>query len=334
MGSRFYRNNRPDNPPSRILITKFDRLGDFFLLIPFLQQLLKRNIEIVLISPLVNKQIVDQLSIPITFIPFDNSSIKKFSEQLDFVRNTSFSHALNLSMNVWGGFLTNQSKSGIKIGLLQETEHYVYKGAKLFYDKMLSYAPDTHSFDVLSRVFQQVCGSADFTPCIETRTADNGWILIHPFASWKPRQWPRFFELIEHLVNSNYKVRIIGTSNEYQNLSIPDKLKNNLSVSLKVLSSVDDLLEQIEQCKAFIGNDSGPAHFAALTGKPTTVIWGPGYFQRIHPVGKNVHFCILPVNCRPCRQKGDTCKAGNNICLQNITVEMVMEKFENSLTHI
>jgi len=279
----------------------------------------------------MNKEVIDHLQIPVSFIPFDNSSIEKFSELLRFVREMPFSHAINLSMNIWGGFLVNQSKSAHKIGLLQEREHYVYKGAKLFYDKILSYPPDTHNFDVLCRVFGEITGEDRFFPLIEKKTTDNGWIVIHPFASWKPKQWPKFFELMENLTEQNYKVKVIGTPKEYQDFIVPKNLQNNPSVSFTVLSSVKELMEQIDSCTAFIGNDSGPAHYAALIGKPTTIIWGPGLFERIHARGKNVHFCIVPVNCRPCRQKGVTCQRGNNICLQNVTVEMVLEKFESSL---
>lgn len=331
VSSRFFLRNRPDDSPKRILITKFDKLGDFFLLIPFLQQLVKQDFEIVLISPVIHKEIIDHLAIPVTFIPFNKSSIKDFAGLLKFVRNTSFSHSLNLSMNIWGGFLVNQSKSRQKIGLLQELEHYVYKGANLFYDKSLSYPTDTHNFEVLRRVFEEVSESVEFSPCIEAKSLDDGWIVIHPFASWQPRQWPRYFDLIDMLVSREYKIRVIGTQKEYQSIVIPEKIRCCPSVSFEILSSVGELLNQIEQCRAFIGNDSGPAHYAALIGKPTTVIWGPGFFERIHPKGKNVNFCISPVNCRPCRQKGKSCMAGNNSCLQNISVDMVMEIFENSM---
>ncbi len=330
--SRSFRENRPDISPNRILITKFDRLGDFFLLVPFIQQLQNKGIEIVLISPPINKEVIDHLNIPITFIPFDNSSVGRFSELLKMVRETSFSHAVNLSMNVWGGFLVNQSKSTQKTGLLQETEHYVYKGVKLLYDNILSYSPDTHNFDVLSKVFTEITKVKEFSPRINTETAANGWVTVHPFASWKPRQWPRYFELTGKLVDRGYKVRIIGTPNEFNSLDIPDNLQSNPAVSFKALSSVNDLMDQIDQCSAFIGSDSGPAHYASLVGKPATIIWGPGFFERIHPMGKNVHFCIVPVNCRPCRQKGPVCQRGENICLKEITVEMVLEKFENNLS--
>lgn len=327
----FYRNNRPEDSPNRILITKFDRLGDFFLLIPFLQQLLNKGIEIFVVSLPQNKEIIDHLKIPVTFFPFDNSNHSNFKKLLSVVRKTPFSHAFNLSMNIWGGFLVNQSNSTHKIGLLQEREHYVYKGASLFYDKILSYAPDTHSFNVLVSVFRELSGLIDFNPSIENEFTVKEKIVIHPFASWQPRQWPHFLSLIDSLIAKGYKVEILGTSKELSDYTVPDHFRNNPELCIIKLSSIKELLNHIDQCKAFIGNDSGPAHYAALLGKPVTVIWGPGYFERIHPIGKNVQFCMLPMTCRPCRQNGKTCKRGDNICLQDISVEMVIEKFEKSI---
>ena len=70
-----------------------------------------------------------------------------------------------------------------------------------------------------------------------------------------------------------------------------------------------------------------PAHYSALIGKPTTVIWGSALLERIHPVGKNVQICVIPVPCRPCRQKGKVCSQGNNKCLENIGVELVLKSF-------
>jgi ADP-heptose:LPS heptosyltransferase len=110
-----------------------------------------------------------------------------------------------------------------------------------------------------------------------------------------------------------------------------ENINANPQVSKIDLISIDELMTEIETSMAFIGNDSGPAHYAALIGKPTTVIWGPGYLERIHPIGKNVQICIIEANCRPCRQKGDVCKNGKNNCLVDISVDKVMEYFKKTI---
>lgn len=333
VASLFLRHNRPENRPDRILITRFDGLGDFFLLIPFLQKFVNDKIEVVIISPPLNKETIGHLNIPVTFIPFQNSSVKEFSKLLQYVRTNAFSHAFNLSMNIWGGFLVNQSKSMVKVGLLQEREGYVYKGATLFYDKILNYPSKTHNFDVLNNVFSEIQDSNPCKPEISVSSVPGEWIVIHPFATWKPRQWPGFASLIEALLGQEHKVKVIGTLKEHNSFTLPVQYQDNPVFSRVILSSVNELMSEIDQCKAFIGNDSGPAHYAALIGKPATVIWGPGFFERIHPVGTNVHFCISPADCRPCRQKGETCKNGESICLQNITTDMVIKSLEESLNH-
>jgi heptosyltransferase-2 len=88
---------------------------------------------------------------------------------------------------------------------------------------------------------------------------------------------------------------------------------------------------EIENAGAFIGNDSGPAHYAALIGRPTFVLWGPGNYERVRPLGRNVHVFKKELPCRPCRQRGDRCIRGTNECLQMIGVDEVFETFRKKV---
>jgi ADP-heptose:LPS heptosyltransferase len=231
-------------------------------------------------------------------------------------------------MNIWGGFIVNQSFSSVKIGLLQEREHYVYKGAALFYDKLLNYNQSMHTFDVLQRVFTDTMALTDTSPLISLPETDNhGYIAIHPYANWKPRIWPYFKELIAQLLDRNITIHLLGTSKEH---SVNTWLREipDIRLSVVTLLSIDHLMAEIDHATAFIGNDSGPAHYASLIGKKTIVIWGPGFFERIHPVGCNVTFCKVAIDCRPCRQKGDACLRGDNECLKKIIVDDVLAVFD------
>lgn len=325
------RNRRPKGVQKQILITRFDGLGDFFLLLPFLQNLLENNYKIVCVGNSPSEQILVHLNLPITFLPLKNKNVKEFATLLQKVKSMDFDYAFNLSMNVWGGIIVNQSRSTKKIGLLQEREHYVYKGANLFYDTVLSYPPSTHSFEVLQNVFADTLKASSANQLITTTIKNDQTIVIHPYANWGPRQWPHYLELVNVLLNNGHRIKIIGTEVEHRGNLWLDKLSTSPQVIKVNLTSIDQLMTEIETSLAFIGNDSGPAHYAALIGKPTTVIWGPGYLERIHPVGKNVQICVIEAKCRPCRQKGDVCKNGKNSCLENISVEMVMECFEKTI---
>jgi ADP-heptose:LPS heptosyltransferase len=325
----FKKRNRPKSTSRNILIAKFDGLGDFFILIPFFEMLHKNNYKIFCISHHTNSQVITHLHLNITFIPFKNSNLQEFRNLLNFVRTTDFEASYNLSMNIWGGILVNQSRSKLKIGLVQEKEHYVYKGANLFYDNTKSYTPSTHSFDVLQKVFTSTLNIQETVPVIHSEHNNSDYIVIHPYAKWPPRRWPRFPEFITELLAQNKQIRIIGTAKEHTEIDWPSSIKCNKGCQFITLDSVDHLMSEIDNCSIFIGNDSGPAHYAALTGKPTLVLWGPGYFERIHHRGANVQICMTQIDCRPCRQKGDICQRGKNECLLNISVSMAFDSLSS-----
>ena len=50
--------------------------------------------------------------------------------------------------------------------------------------------------------------------------------------------------------------------------------------------NVTELIAQIDRAGAFIGNDSGPGHLAAICGVPTFTLFGPQlpeWFAPLHP---------------------------------------------------
>ena len=75
-------------------------------------------------------------------------------------------------------------------------------------------------------------------------------------------------------------------------------------------------------------------HLANLYGKRTIILWGPGSYERIHPIGGNNRILIREIDCRPCRQyiTEDHCERGTNECLQRITVEDVIAEADRLLS--
>ncbi|MBD3320656.1 MAG: hypothetical protein GF350_06135 [Chitinivibrionales bacterium] len=316
---------RKTPPPSarNLLIARFDGLGDFFLLVPHLQALAEKGFQITCIGPAFQKRICTYLSLDITCIPFVPGSFHELSQTVLEVQKQSFSHAFNLSMNAWGGIIVNRSFSAAKTGLLQEKEHYVYKGARLFYNKTESFDPTMHGFNVLTSVFANAIGDYSATPRIHRPHTDTGTVLIHPYANWKPRMWPGFPALIQRLAGDGIELKIIGTKDEHESSPATREVSHKVNCSIVTLDSIEHLLTEIDRAGYFIGNDSGPAHYAALIGKPTYVLWGPGYYERVRPLGTDVHIFIKPAACRPCRQRGDICSDGDNHCLRDIPVDEV-----------
>lgn len=80
----------------------------------------------------------------------------------------------------------------------------------------------------------------------------------------------------------------------------------------------------LSACRAYVGNDSGVSHLAALLGVPTTVLFGPTDPAVWAPRGRRVTVLAGRIPCAPCgRERMRTC--GDRRCLAGITVERVLD---------
>ena len=93
---------------------------------------------------------------------------------------------------------------------------------------------------------------------------------------------------------------------------------------LLVLDSLADVL---------VTNDSGPAHFAALTDVEIVTLFGPETPKLWGVLGPRSHVISLGLPCTPCvsayNNRLSSCT--NNLCMQGITVEMVYDKVRRLL---
>ena len=77
-------------------------------------------------------------------------------------------------------------------------------------------------------------------------------------------------------------------------------------------------------CRAYVGNDSGVSHLAALLGVPTTVIFGPTDPAVWAPRRRRVTVLAGRAPCAPCgRERMQSC--GNRRCLAAISTEKVLD---------
>ncbi|MGA2506205.1 MAG: glycosyltransferase family 9 protein [Chitinispirillaceae bacterium] len=315
-----------------LFIAKFDGLGDFFLLLPFLKRLHDAGYRITVSGASFQKEILEHCGLAVASVPFAADSLFALRSTLAMVRKVRPEYAVNLSMSAWGGVLVNQTRAPEMVGLLQEREWYVYKGARLFYDRIVSYDPSLHGFEVNRRFFSAMLSLdslAAVEHCIDVPAQGGEEVAVHPFGNikWPLRRWSGFGELLSRLIRAGYRCAIIGTPAEHASSDLAARFEKAPGCRIVRLTSVTDLLVEIEGCRAFIGNDSGPAHYAALIGRPTFVLWGPANYERIRQVGRNVYIFKKEIPCRPCRQRGGSCPDGVNKCLQMIGAEEVMEKF-------
>ncbi len=96
--------------------------------------------------------------------------------------------------------------------------------------------------------------------------------------------------------------------------------------SLAGKTSMRELLVLYAIADLLITNDSGPAHFASLTGIDTIVIFGPETPKLFAAEGPRTHVLWAALPCSPCvsafNNRVSQCR--DNLCMKSITVDQVL----------
>ena len=150
------------------------------------------------------------------------------------------------------------------------------------------------------------------------------------------RKWPEEnFIKLGNMIRGKFKEAVIvitGTAKErvrasFVASSIPG------AVSLAGETSLRELLALFSAADLLVTNDSGPAHFAALTPLKTIVLFGPETPALYSPAGGNSEIVYAGLVCSPCinvyNYKKSPCD--NAVCLKNITSEDVFDKVKRIL---
>jgi heptosyltransferase-2 len=133
----------------------------------------------------------------------------------------------------------------------------------------------------------------------------------------------RYAELAKRLVAKGIdRVALVGGPDEAGELERIAALAGPSVVNLCGQTRILDIVPLARAARLVVGNDTGPGHIAAATGRPITVICGPTDPHRVRPVGPSVTALQAEsgcVNCyckRPCDQ--------DHACMAAITPERVL----------
>jgi ADP-heptose:LPS heptosyltransferase len=99
------------------------------------------------------------------------------------------------------------------------------------------------------------------------------------------------------------------------------------SICLAGRTTLRQLLVVFGLAEVLVTNDSGPAHFAALTGIDVVSLFGPETPLLFAASGRRSHPMWAGISCSPCinafNNRQTACK--DNVCMKAITVERVFE---------
>lgn len=113
-------------------------------------------------------------------------------------------------------------------------------------------------------------------------------VLIHPGSGGAAKCWPieRFVELARTLIGAGRSVKFVIGEVERERAPL-DAMRGVASI-IEPKSAVE-LLEAIRDARAYVGNDAGPTHLAAMVGEPTLALFGDSVAAtQWRPVGPRV----------------------------------------------
>jgi ADP-heptose:LPS heptosyltransferase len=145
-------------------------------------------------------------------------------------------------------------------------------------------------------------------------------ILIHTGAAQQVRVWPleRYGSLVRRLRRQLFQVQVACDPDQRAWWTEAGE------TTVAVPRNVSELLALMDRAGVFIGNDSGPAHLAALSGLPTFTIFGPQlpeWFAPLHPEGEWCEGKACPF--KPC---SDYCRFEVPHCIVNLSEEEVWQR--------
>jgi heptosyltransferase-2 len=151
-------------------------------------------------------------------------------------------------------------------------------------------------------------------------------VVVHTGAAQKLRVWPleRYRDLVLDLRQAGYSVQVVCDSDQKTWWQSSGETEVTAPASVSHLSSI------LQNAGAFIGNDSGPGHLAALLDVPTFTLFGPQlsqWFAPLHPVAEWLDGSPCPF--KPCF---DSCHFPSPYCLLALDAKLVCGKVRTFLS--
>jgi len=167
----------------------------------------------------------------------------------------------------------------------------------------------------------------------------NNYIVISPsnshqkrnrmnYRAWEDSHWRKLIEKVAQ----HKKVVLIGAPNEEEFFTKLKPYPDNV-VDLVGKTPLPDLIGVIEAADALVATDTGTAHIASAVNTEVFALIGPtpanvtGPYQSRY---NKVHIISLNLECSPCYKTERMKKCQDNICMKNISSEMVFDSIKEA----
>ncbi|MFH1824880.1 MAG: glycosyltransferase family 9 protein [Candidatus Firestonebacteria bacterium] len=311
----------------KIIIFRLDRMGDFVLTIPVIDNLKLEypaaKITVVVRSYLkelttlvknIDDTIIDEGIISI---------IKKIREQkYDIALDMLYDYKLKSAV------LTFLTGAPVRIGFSGGKREYLFnlmvKESEFFNKSMREI-----NLEILKKLNVPIKINIPRINIKEKNTVIKTCISVHPGGYYPSQRWDtdKTVDLLkEILVLYKVDIKVIGGIND-------QKLVESIIANVKdekvqaVYSSIKELVNILSESKLLICNNSGPLHLASALGIPTISTMGPTDPVLWWPYGDKNTVIRKNLDCSPCSLG----KCATNECMHLITVEEMFDAVKKVL---
>jgi ADP-heptose:LPS heptosyltransferase len=143
---------------------------------------------------------------------------------------------------------------------------------------------------VMATAMEQMLKSVASRGISGNGAALGGPVVVHPGAGSGKKCWPaeKYLEFADELARMGRHVEVILGEVEHERWPREQIESFGRKAQIVQPATLVELMETLAKASAFIGNDSGPGHLAAMLGIPTYSIFGPNDPTRWRPMGPEV----------------------------------------------
>lgn len=190
-------------------------------------------------------------------------------------------------------------------------------------------------FDIQTELFPEDCEQKQAEHLLMELNSEKNLIALAPGSVWPTKRWLESYykELAQNLIESNFSIVLIGSSQEFD---LCERIKpQNDALNIAGKTTVLESAAILQKCDLLISNDCGAVHISNAMKTDVFAIFGPtiqdfGYY----PYRKDDHVFEVDLPCRPCGSHGGkTCPKGHHNCMKNITPDQILRKVLNHLNH-
>lgn len=308
------------NSIQSILIVKLDEIGDMIYALEVIRRIGRKypNATISVYCKAMNNALVNSLPINAVVIN-DASDLGKFYDvQVDLRGDWKTLKRAVLGKCSWyferGSIRLNNKLSG------GQTHEYVTNRQIVIplMDETWE-ASDLHRLDIDPN---QLASAKNLLG----DTGDQGYCVMHCGARDLARRWPaEKFANLADLIYDNLKIRtvLVGSEGEREVIEQVANLAPNATLNLVGKTSLMELAALIRNASFFVGNESGPLHFAILERIPLVALFSKGVKDVFYPLFPNQHVIHY------FKESNHTDQDADNSTIHQITVDEVFERIKS-----